>query len=54
MSHRMRVGFFLTILLGAMWSSAGLFADTDTQFLTGIVVAMLGVIGLGAVDWTER
>lgn len=54
MSHRLRVGFFLTILLGAVWSSIGLFAPTSTQFFTGIVIAMLGTIGLGAVDWCEK
>jgi hypothetical protein len=54
MSHRVRVGFFFTIMLGAVWASVGLFAPTDTEFLTGIVVAMLGVIGLGATDWIDR
>jgi hypothetical protein len=54
MRHRVRVGFFLTILLGAMWASAGLFAPTDTEFLTGTLVAMVGLIGLGATDWIDR
>lgn len=53
MKHRLRVGFTLTILLGAMWATTGLFA-TDAELLTGVVVAMIGVIGLGAVDWVQR
>jgi hypothetical protein len=52
--NRIRIGFFMTILLGAMWASAGLFQPTDNQFLTGVVVCMLGVVGFGAVDWIER
>ena len=53
-NHRLRVGFALTILLGAVWASVGLFSPTDTETLTGVVVAMVGILGMGVVDWIER
>lgn len=52
--HRIRVGAFLTILLGAVWASLGLFTPGETQLGTGVVVAMIGTIILGAVDWVEK
>lgn len=53
---RLRVGFLLTTLMGALWATVGLFSrtDGDVQLLAGVCVAMLGIIGTGAVDWLER
>lgn len=50
--NRLRIGFSLTIMLGAIWAAAGLF-DSLTQFGVGVAVAMIGVIGYGAVDYTD-
>ena len=44
----------MTILLGAVWASVGLFSPTDTELLTGVIVAMVGVIGMGALEWIQR
>lgn len=52
MNNRLRVAFLLTIILGAIWASAGLF-DSLTQFGIGVCVASLGVIGYGAVDYVD-
>lgn len=49
---RLRIGFAITILLGAMYAAAGLFQSL-TDLSMGVVVAMLGVIGLGAIDYLE-
>lgn len=50
--NRLRIGFAITILLGAMYAAAGLFQSL-TDLSMGVVVAMLGVIGLGAIDYLE-
>lgn len=48
----LRIGFALTILLGAMFGAASLF-DSLTTFGIGVAVAAAGVIGLGALDYVE-
>ena len=52
--NRLRVGCALTVLLGAIWASAGLFSPTDTELLTGVIVAMVGVIGMGLIEAVDR
>lgn len=52
MNNRLRVGFSLTTIVGLLWTAVGLF-DSLTQLGVGLVVACLGVIGYGAVDYVE-
>jgi len=47
-----RVALVLTIILGSIYAAAGLF-DTLLHFTVGIVVACVGLIGYGLVDWIE-
>ena len=49
---RLRIGFAITILIGAMYAAAGLFQSL-TDLSLGVIVSMLGVIGLGAIDYLE-
>ncbi len=49
---RLRVGFYLTTLIGVIYTAASLF-DSLTQVGIGVVVACIGVIGSGAVDYIE-
>jgi len=48
--NRLRIGFALTTILGAIWASAGLF-DSLGQVALGLVVCSVGVLGSGAVEW---
>lgn len=50
--NRLRFGFALTIIVGAMFAAAGLFTSL-TDVAAGVVVACCGVIGWGAVDYVE-
>lgn len=49
---RIRIGFALSALLGAMYAAASLL-DSMTQFGVGVVVSALGVIGYGLCDFLE-
>lgn len=49
-----RVAFTITALLGAIWAAAGLFAPTATDFVVGVIVAMVGWTGVGACEWVDR
>jgi hypothetical protein len=49
---RLRVGLSVTVLIGAMYAACGLF-NSLTDFGIGLVVASLGVIGYGLVDFIE-
>lgn len=53
-NHRVRVGGFLTALLGAVWASLGLLEPGETQLGVGVAVAMVGVLIVGAADWVDR
>jgi len=48
--NRLRIGFALTTMLGAIWASVGLF-DSLGQVGLGLVVCSVGVLGSGAVEW---
>lgn len=50
--NRLRIGFAVTILLGTMYGFAGLL-DSLQHFSAGLIVAALGFIGIGAVDYVE-
>ena len=50
--NRLRIGFAITILFGAIYAAAGLF-ESLADLSLGIIVSMLGVIGLGAIDYLE-
>lgn len=52
--NRLRTGFTLSIILGAIWAAAGLFDATPTNFIVGVLVSALAWIGYGAVDWVDR
>jgi hypothetical protein len=49
---RIRIGFGLTIIMGAIWASAGLFESLQS-FATGVIVSMVGLLGFGACDYIE-
>lgn len=49
---RIRIGFAISVLIGAMYAAASIF-DSMTQFGVGLVVASLGVIGYGLCDFVE-
>lgn len=50
---RLRIGFAITILLGTIYAAAGLF-ESLTDLSLGVIVSMLGLIGLGAIDYLEN
>ena len=50
--NRLRIGFAITVLLGTIYAFAGLL-DSLQHFGGGLIVAALGFIGLGAVDYLE-
>lgn len=52
MLNRLRIGFALTAIIGALYAAAGLF-DSLTHFSTGVIVTSLAVIGVGLVDYCE-
>lgn len=47
-----RIGCAVTVILGAIFASAGLM-DSLTEFGIGLVVASAGVIGYGLCDFIE-
>lgn len=49
---RIRIGFFLTLLIGTIYASVGLFT-TMLDFGIGVCVAMVGVIGFGACEYVD-
>lgn len=49
-----RTAFFLTMVIGAGWATWGLFSPTDAEFLTGVVVAMAGLIGFYGCEWCDK
>jgi len=51
--NRLRVGFALTTILGGIYAAVGLF-DSLTQLTIGVVLACIGLIGSGAVEWVDR
>lgn len=51
-TNRLRIGFALTAIIGAIYAAAGLF-DSLTHFSTGVIVTSLAVIGVGLVDYCE-
>jgi len=50
--NRIRIGAAITIMLGAIYASAGLL-DSLTEFGIGLAVATLGVIVYGLCDFIE-
>lgn len=49
-----RVGFAITAVVGFVWAClVGLPADSATNFVVGVVVCAIGVIGFDAVDRCE-
>lgn len=50
---KLRVAFCLTAILGVMYAGIGLL-DSHLQLGIGLVLASVGVIGYGAIDWIER
>lgn len=46
---RLRAGFAGTALIGAIWAAANL--TDDGGLLLGVCIAMVGLIGHGAIDW---
>lgn len=49
-----RTAFIVMMIVGAPWAAAGLFAPTATNFVVGVIVAMLGWTGFGACEWVDR
>lgn len=50
--NRIRIGMAISVLLGTIYASAGLF-DSLTQFGIGVAVVCLGVVGYGLCDFIE-
>ena len=50
--NRIRIGMAITVIIGATYAAAGLF-DSLRHFAIGVVVACLGVIGHGLLDFIE-
>lgn len=50
--NRIRIGLAVTVLLGVIYSGAGLF-ESLTQFGVGMAVAAAAMIGYGLVDFVE-
>lgn len=50
--NRLRIGFLLTAIIGALYSSAGIF-DSLTQFGIGMAVAGAAILGYGCLDYIE-
>lgn len=48
--NRLRWGAFGTLVMGSAWATAGLWQDTDTNFLVGVIVAMLGLIAFTLLE----
>lgn len=48
--NRIRIGCFITLLIGTMYASAGLFTNV-TDFAIGVIVASVGLIGIDLVEW---
>jgi hypothetical protein len=47
---RLRIGASITVIIGAIYAAAGLFNSLQ-QFGLGIVIAMIGVLVYGYVDY---
>jgi hypothetical protein len=47
---RLRIGASITVIIGAIYAAAGLF-DSLQKFGLGIVIAMVGVLIYGYVDY---
>lgn len=50
--NRLRIGFAISVLLGAMYAACGLFTSL-TEFSLGVVVASLAMIGYGLCDFLD-
>ena len=50
--NTLRIVFSLAMVLGVMYAAIGLF-DSLLQMTVGIVLTAVGVIGYGAVQYTE-
>lgn len=49
---RLRIGFAITILIGAMYAGCGLITSL-TEFGIGLSIACVGIIGFGLCDFVE-
>ena len=52
MNNRLRIGFAITIILGAIYAFAGLF-DSLFDFGIGLAVAAIGLTGWGCITFVE-
>ena len=50
--NRIRIGCAITVLLGTIYAFSGLLESLG-HFAVGLIVAMVGVIGYGLVDFIE-
>jgi len=50
---RLRIGFTITILLGAIWAAVGLF-DSLAQVAIGLLLGGAAALALGLVDYLEQ
>ena len=51
---RVRVGLFLTTFLGFLYGVLALMSETKTDVTTGMLVALVGVIGWVVCGWVEE
>jgi hypothetical protein len=50
--NRIRVGLFISAIIGLLYSAFGVFESTG-KFAAGLIVCSLAVIGVGLVDHLE-
>ena len=51
--NRLRIGFALTAIIGALWAAAGVF-ESLLQFGVGLAIASAAVLGYGLIDHVEH
>jgi hypothetical protein len=49
-----RAACIITALAGLVYAAAGVFSPTATNFVIGVIVVCLGVIGYGAVEAVDQ
>lgn len=51
---RLRVVFFLQMLLGTVWATVSLFDTTTTNFVFGVVAAVIAMVGICVVEVIDQ
>lgn len=51
---QVRVGMFVTALLGFLYGVLSLMGGVKTDVIAGLVVALVGIVGWGISSWMEE